>query len=113
MSGPLVSAIDSMSKSRWLTPNVVTTFSICAAAAPAEEQVLPRSVPPLSVVHPPKEMITSPPAERRALIWLCQLEVLYIDHWQPAPSTNASVKNLSPVALATLVSVVLLNPAST
>src|SRR5882757_5781901 len=113
MSVVLVSSAASMSKSRCVTLNVVTTASIWVAAAAADEHALPRSVPPLSLVKPPKEMLTSPPAARRLAICDCQLDVLNIDQRQPAPSTNARVKNLVPVLCATDVSVTLLSPVST
>src|SRR5580704_17453191 len=79
-----------MSKSRWLTLKVVTTDSTCVAIAAADEHWAPRSVPSVSTVYPPKEMLTSPPSAWRAETCDCQPDWFGSDHWHPPPVAVAA-----------------------
>src|SRR3984957_1513822 len=112
-SALLLCSLDSMSKSRWLTLNVVTTDSTCVAIAAADEHWAPRSVASVSTVYPPKETLTSPPSAWSAETCDCQPDWFGSDHWQLPPLTKARVKNWVPSAAAAVVSVVLLSPVST
>src|ERR1700748_1787043 len=89
-SAELVSSLDSMSKSRWVTFIVVTTDSTWVAMAPAEEHWLPRRVRSVAPVWRPNEIDTSPPSACNAEIWDCQPDWLGSDHWQPPPLAKAS-----------------------
>src|ERR1700761_6210516 len=92
----LVSSLDSMSKSRWVTFIVVTADSTWVAMALADEHWLPRSGPSVSAVEPPNEIDTSPPSPCRAEICDCQPDWFGSDHWQPDPSAKANSKYLVP-----------------
>src|ERR1700674_3492116 len=64
MAAVRVSDRSSVSRSRRVTPYVVTTFSYAAAIAGTLVQLSAISVPEWSALNPPKEGMTSPPAAR-------------------------------------------------